>query len=99
MLVDEIEGDEVADPVIERGRAFEIAEQKSQAQDLEALADGERVGPVDVAKGLIGEEALRVENGLASLQELVERLIHDRSEEHTSELQSLRHLVCRLLLE
>src|SRR5205814_2736485 len=25
--------------------------------------------------------------------------IHSRSEEHTSELQSLRHLVCRLLLE
>src|ERR1035438_5754261 len=24
---------------------------------------------------------------------------HNRSEEHTSELQSLRHLVCRLLLE
>src|SRR5437899_8747683 len=24
---------------------------------------------------------------------------HERSEEHTSELQSLRHLVCRLLLE
>src|SRR5437899_9506577 len=26
-------------------------------------------------------------------------LDHPRSEEHTSELQSLRHLVCRLLLE
>src|SRR5215831_20817603 len=26
-------------------------------------------------------------------------LPHPRSEEHTSELQSLRHLVCRLLLE
>src|SRR5262245_19270280 len=26
-------------------------------------------------------------------------LVIDRSEEHTSELQSLRHLVCRLLLE
>src|SRR5438045_7118210 len=25
--------------------------------------------------------------------------IRDRSEEHTSELQSLRHIVCRLLLE
>src|SRR5262245_64317895 len=25
--------------------------------------------------------------------------VFDRSEEHTSELQSLRHLVCRLLLE
>src|SRR5258705_6833209 len=30
--------------------------------------------------------------------ELVEDLV-DRSEEHTSELQSLRHIVCRLLLE
>src|SRR5205814_9685189 len=28
-----------------------------------------------------------------------EASIVDRSEEHTSELQSLRHLVCRLLLE
>src|SRR5205814_2734337 len=28
-----------------------------------------------------------------------ERRLHTRSEEHTSELQSLRHLVCRLLLE
>src|SRR5437899_7904338 len=27
------------------------------------------------------------------------RMIRARSEEHTSELQSLRHLVCRLLLE
>src|SRR5437899_6958914 len=26
-------------------------------------------------------------------------VLNDRSEEHTSELQSLRHLVCRLLLE
>src|SRR5947199_5819124 len=28
-----------------------------------------------------------------------ERVLYKRSEEHTSELQSLRHLVCRLLLE
>src|SRR5438045_5255252 len=28
-----------------------------------------------------------------------DELLHHRSEEHTSELQSLRHLVCRLLLE
>src|SRR5262245_63954510 len=28
-----------------------------------------------------------------------QRHCRDRSEEHTSELQSLRHLVCRLLLE
>src|SRR5437899_5885374 len=30
---------------------------------------------------------------------LIQRSTHPRSEEHTSELQSLRHLVCRLLLE
>src|SRR5205814_3102393 len=29
----------------------------------------------------------------------IEGKLHVRSEEHTSELQSLRHLVCRLLLE
>src|SRR5437016_7463898 len=31
--------------------------------------------------------------------ELVVRAVRDRSEEHTSELQSLTNLVCRLLLE
>src|SRR5258705_4794281 len=30
---------------------------------------------------------------------IVEKSLEERSEEHTSELQSLRHLVCRLLLE
>src|SRR5262245_64999667 len=32
-------------------------------------------------------------------REQVAQRRHRRSEEHTSELQSLRHLVCRLLLE
>src|SRR5258705_4599689 len=32
-------------------------------------------------------------------RQLLQWIPHDRSEEHTSELQSLRHLVCRLLLE
>src|SRR5438045_7307517 len=45
---------------------------------------------------------------LLALRVLLPGLLHrgrvgdrfaDRSEEHTSELQSLRHLVCRLLLE
>src|SRR2546422_5875877 len=33
------------------------------------------------------------------LLELVLHVVRDRSEEHTSELQSRLHLVCRLLLE
>src|SRR2546430_13635791 len=35
--------------------------------------------------------------GLA--QDRLEALVHERSEEHTSELQSQSNLVCRLLLE
>src|SRR5690349_23125410 len=41
------------------------------------------------------EDSLRVEN--AEVHEPLD--IHRRSEEHTSELQSRRDLVCRLLLE
>src|ERR1035438_10798632 len=36
---------------------------------------------------------------LPSPQSRLHRGAYSRSEEHTSELQSLRHLVCRLLLE
>src|SRR6266702_1290942 len=85
MLVDEIEGDEVANALIEPGGVLEITEQESQAQDLEALADGERLGPVDVAEGLIGEETLGGEDGLASLQEVVQRLVrHPYGRQHAT---------------
>src|SRR2546425_9090902 len=40
-------------------------------------------------------ETFGIANGCASLEDMRER----RSEEHTSELQSLAYLVCRLLLE
>src|SRR5262245_63956367 len=36
---------------------------------------------------------------MTSVHVSAEKLGKSRSEEHTSELQSLRHLVCRLLLE
>src|ERR1039458_8447746 len=38
-----------------------------------------------------------VEGGEKIVRQAVGQLRHQRSEEHTSELQSLRHLVCRLL--
>src|SRR5262245_64067668 len=44
-------------------------------------------GPQSVTPASI---SARIQSGLQAFQ---------RSEEHTSELQSLRHLVCRLLLE
>src|SRR5262245_63181627 len=50
----------------------------------------------------LGELDLVVLNDLHTVAvgiEEVEPPARERSEEHTSELQSLRHLVCRLLLE
>src|SRR5262245_27489259 len=41
-----------------------------------------------------GEQIMHVASSNVELLKIL-----DRSEEHTSELQSLRHLVCRLLLE
>src|SRR2546422_1981551 len=46
----------------------------------------------NTANGLIEGIGLTLSNGAASPQKM-------RSEEHTSELQSRLHLVCRLLLE
>src|ERR1035441_5243285 len=40
----------------------------------------------------------RIDQRHAERNACAQRLFLDRSEEHTSELQSLRHLVCRLLL-
>src|SRR5262245_64111486 len=47
--------------------------------------------------GDIGDSAL-YERMAAKLSEIEQERHTGRSEEHTSELQSLRHLVCRLLL-
>src|SRR3989441_1683390 len=56
----------------------------------------------------LGQDALAAEEPDAGLLEVggrprggdgLTRLLRDRSEEHTSELQSLAYLVCRLLLE
>src|SRR5262245_21577943 len=56
------------------------------------VADHEkRLKPLDVASSLAWWEA--------STTGSKEAFAKKRSEEHTSELQSLRHIVCRLLLE
>src|SRR5258708_27151357 len=56
--------------------------------------------------GELGDEVGRRPSRQHLVDELVDDLLHrrsqqivDRSEEHTSELQSPDHLVCRLLLE
>src|SRR5258705_1259487 len=59
-------------------------------QSVRRLRDqGNDVPPARIALRLVPEIGTRSHLGLQTA----------RSEEHTSELQSLRHLVCRLLLE
>src|SRR2546425_2054128 len=57
--------------------------------------DGRQAIDVDFQRGLQIAAGHRVVNGKSEEKERKE----DRSEEHTSELQSLAYLVCRLLLE
>ena len=58
MLAHQVEGHQVADPLVELGRALQVGEQEGEAGDLQALVDVERVGAIDVAEGLVGQQAL-----------------------------------------
>src|SRR5262245_65024313 len=82
-------------PRRERWRAVPGREpvQEERATDQE---HGERA-PGSPREGIMAERARSTEPALAGLVGVLQ--LRDRSEEHTSELQSLRHLVCRLLLE
>src|SRR3712207_9271418 len=57
-----------------------------------------RRGLVDEVDRLVGQEAVG-DVAVGQLGRGFQRLVGDRSEEHTSELQSRQYLVCRLLLE
>src|SRR5262245_43616409 len=73
------------------------------------VVDNGLATPEEVQLAIERARALREENNQKSLVQIlvdseyvtkrqIARLKQIRSEEHTSELQSLRHLVCRLLL-
>src|SRR3989441_9278124 len=67
--------------------------------ELDALAQLERVGQA-VRRHRVALRQPRVQDGRVvepPIQTVVK--VQPRSEEHTSELQSLAYLVCRLLLE
>src|SRR5262245_7334501 len=73
-----------------------------EAAVLEGGHDAAELGVALVARGGVRVEAELLGNsdGEARQPIAVADLAEEaRSEEHTSELQSLRHLVCRLLLE
>src|SRR5262245_62848645 len=70
---------------------------KHDRSHLVELRDGSawRIWPGDIPRTLQWLPTTEID--VADIDDEV--CSHARSEEHTSELQSLRHLVCRLLLE
>src|SRR5258705_7749550 len=62
----------------------------ASSASLAAPAFASGYGPAPFYRPDVGEPAQRSQSA---------QTLAGRSEEHTSELQSLRHLVCRLLLE
>src|SRR3712207_7317948 len=65
-----------------------------RATDLARAGPGKVLHRIDVLRTLVGGEL-----GAGVRDHLPRRRGADRSEEHTSELQSRQYLVCRLLLE
>src|SRR5437016_10824260 len=74
--------------------------QADQEVDDELRDHLERKTEEYVAQGMTQEEAhRRARLDLDGIEQIKEKCRDARSEEHTSELQSLTNLVCRLLLE
>src|SRR5258705_3419424 len=80
-------------------RASEAIARILQREGTEFLFCFPAHGVIDACAALgVRPIITRTERTLVNMADGYTR-VSDRSEEHTSELQSLRHLVCRLLLE
>src|SRR5690554_7370714 len=81
-----------------------FAEHGFRSADVKTIAVQAGVGKATIYKFFDSKEALLltiVEENLNHIRDIVLKhlISNKRSEEHTSELQSRPHLVCRLLLE
>src|SRR5687767_15670608 len=79
---------------------FRSPERPKQAAGPQSRRNDDRVGIERALRGLHSDDmatAFSNGHGRAALDD--RRTLPARSEEHTSELQSLAYLVCRLLLE
>src|ERR1035441_1149343 len=76
-----------------------ISGSKAKRPALDQLMADPRRGRFDVVLVWAFDRVARSVKHFLEILDDLNRLNVERSEEHTSELQSLRHLVCRLLLE
>src|SRR5690625_5488913 len=78
-------------------RAKTIVDELINQYNEDAISDKQLIG--EKTTDFIEERLSKVTDDLKMIDRDVEMFKKDRSEEHTSELQSRGHLVCRLLLE
>src|SRR5205814_9524790 len=88
-------GDVTAELLYQNG--FKSAEELA-ASDEETVGEIEGIGP-ERGAGIVAAAREHVRRLREQEAAAAAEAAAARSEEHTSELQSLRHLVCRLLLE
>src|SRR5690625_2332769 len=84
------------DIYIKRSKLVERAEVYRDTIAISKAPDGENYGQILIAQAA---DTLLTMSGVNASFVICERDDDKRSEEHTSELQSRGHLVCRLLLE
>src|SRR3712207_7346198 len=74
-------------------RRREVADRIRQAREFGDISENSEYDDAKTEQGLLERRISEVQRRLRSAK------VVDRSEEHTSELQSRQYLVCRLLLE
>src|SRR5690606_40513922 len=81
-------------------RSFQLADRVAADRAGEACREDHLLGGVVIFHGRDQGNAVgQLECGLEGFGQALLQIAADRSEEHTSELQSREKLVCRLLLE
>src|SRR5687767_15553268 len=84
-------------PKVDAGRNQNANSSKSAAPQTDSSFD-QAAALAELRKSIAGKEQAPAETVFKNIQ-LFKGMPAGRSEEHTSELQSLAYLVCRLLLE
>src|SRR5205814_10504430 len=85
----------ISQPVQAQSKAMKAAVQKTPAAAGTAVPPKNAAAPKGAAAHTESAKPGKPDNGKPDNRKDAKG--HERSEEHTSELQSLRHLVCRLL--